>query len=243
MVSIRFVLVRPQHPGNIGATARVLANFGLRDLQLVQPRVEPLHPDAVARAVDGQAVLQRCVVHDTLPTAIQDCHLVVGTSRRTGKHRRHFIPVMELPDRIDPLHAEARVAIVLGSEEWGLTNEELMLCHTVVTIPSYAECPSLNLAHAVAILAYELAGRRLHPAVSTARAIATADAMEAMYQHLADALQRIGFFPHGNVMATMRRLRHLIGRSRPTEAEVKLLRGLARQILWAVEQTEPTPES
>ncbi len=235
-----FILVRPQHPGNIGAAARAIGNFGAGELRLVAPHVPPTHPDAVARAVSGRAILQRAGVFDNLTDALHGCRLVLGTTRRKGQHRQ-LTALPELQNLLTEVGPRTRVAIVFGSEEWGLTNDELQRCHALLTIPTDAARESLNLAHAVAVVAYEwrraVVGRRSPVAGKVkcaSRAIATS--VEAMYVHLQSALDAIGFFPHGDPVHVMRNVRQLFNRAELTADDVKFLRGLARQMMWAGKQ-------
>lgn len=228
-----FILVRPQHPGNIGSAARALANFGFRSLRLVQPRVAPDHEDAIRLAVGGRAVLRAARTYPDLAAALRGCHFAIGTSRRRGKDRT-LHTLATLHERIPQLEARQRIAVVFGSEEHGLHNDELAQCHDVVTIPSHDECPSLNLSHAVAVVAYELrraqSTRKIRP--ESTPSLATASACEQMYTHLHTAFAAIGFFPHHKPTSVMRELRACLSRARLTPQEVRIFRGIARQIMW-----------
>lgn len=233
MSTVSFILVRPQHPGNIGAAARVMANFQWTALRLVAPRVAPTDPVAMQRALGGAAILERATVYPSVMEAVHDMHLVMGTSRRMGQHRPAFQPLSSVLDRLADCAPSDNVAILFGSEEHGLHNAELDLCHTVLTVHTSPEIPSLNLGQMVGLVAYELR-RTAHdaPHQPPIAALATSAEREAMYGHLAEALETIGFFPHGNPDVAMRPLRQLLGRTQLTGQEVKILRGIARQILW-----------
>lgn len=226
-----FILVRPQHPGNIGSAARALANFGFRSLRLVQPRVTPDHADAIRLAVGGRAVLRAATVYPDLATALRGCHFAIGTSRRRGKDR-DLHTLATLHEHIPSLSARQRVAVVFGSEEHGLHNDELAQCHDVMTIPSHDDCPSLNLSHAVAVVAYELCRLQPKRLARSAPSLATASACEQMYTHLQSAFAEIGFFPHHKPTSVMRELRACLSRARLTTQEVRIFRGIARQIMW-----------
>lgn len=242
--SIRVVLVRPTHPGNIGGAARAMKNMGLERLYLVAP-VDPSSDAAVARAADAADVLARARVCDELDEAIGDCHFVIGT---TARPRRIEWPVLEpraCAARLLHEAAVGNVAVVFGAERAGLTNEELDRCHLVGYIPSSPAYPSLNLAGAVQILAYEIfrAAGADATAIETQVAApaqggsgepaATSDEMAHFYRHLRQVLVQTGFIDPANPRLLMRRLRRLFNRARPDRNELNILRG----ILTAVQQS------
>lgn len=231
---IRIVLVRPTHPGNIGAAARALKNMGLADLRLVAPEAAPDHPEARARAAGAADRLAQIRIHATLEEALADCGLVIGTSARS----RH----VEWP-ALDPADAARRLvdaaalgrpsALVFGPERTGLTNAELDHCHFVVTIPTDAAYPSLNLAAAVQIMAYEIhrAGAPA-PSAAAARVPAEHAYLQAFYAHLEEVMVQVGFLDPANPRRIMRKLVRLFNRAQPDRDELDILRG----ILTAVQQ-------
>jgi len=143
------------HDGNIGAVARAMLNFGVRDLRVVG-RQEPWSKEVRNRAKYAQIVLEESTIHASFDEAVADCSVVVGTSgkREGGKKTefRHFIKPEELPRRLNGI--EGMVALVFGPEGKGLVNEQLRACDLLVTIPSWEGYPILNLSHAVAILCF-----------------------------------------------------------------------------------------
>jgi tRNA/rRNA methyltransferase len=233
----RVVLVRPTIAANLGATARVMRNLGLRQLVLVAPEADPADPRARQLSTHGEAILEqaRCVAD--LGQAVADCGLVAGTSARTVGIRRERAGT---PDQVAPLLlealAEGPVALVFGPEPTGLSNEEVTRCHSLIHIPTDPGYPALNLAQAVAICLYEL--RRAWLAQTATLPLAEPAApfadQERMFAHLRTALEEIHFLYGPKAETLMHGLRHLLGRARPTEMEVKLLLGLARQIRWYV---------
>ena len=233
--AIRVVLVSPTHPGNIGGVARAMKNMGLARLYLVAPRSHT-SAEAVARAADAADVLAQAVVCDELEQAIAECHFVLGTSART---RRIEWPVLEPRASAARLVAEAGrggVALLLGPEKTGLSNEALDRCHAVGYIPSSPAYPSLNLVGAAQIFAYEIyrASDTRPPAVNAPEEPpASAAEMEHFYRHLEQVLVRIGFLDPDNPRLLMRRLRRLFNRSAPDRNEMSILRG----ILSAVQQS------
>lgn len=234
LTNIRIVLVRPTHPGNVGASARAMKNMSLRTLYLVAPEDYPSR-EATDRAVGAADVLQDAVICGALDEALRDCHLVIGTSARA---RRIEWPALDPRDCAQRLVDGARqgpVALLFGQERTGLTNAELDRCHFVVTIPSDRQYSSLNLAAAVQILAYEI--HRVADAktdVSAAEAGAGrpvgSDDMQRFYQHLEEVLQQIEFLDPENPRLLMRRLMRLFNRAAPDQNEMNILRGILTEI-------------
>src|SRR5687768_7848831 len=142
-MSIRVVLVDPKHPGNIGAVARAMKNMGLTELHLVRPKAFP-DAEATARASGADDGLDAARVHEQFEDAIADCGFVVGTSSR----QRHLTFDLVEPRECAQLVAQAaqvgNVAVVFGSEKYGLLNVELARCHRLVTIPTAGDYASLN---------------------------------------------------------------------------------------------------
>src|SRR5690554_2495786 len=154
---IRIVLIGTSHPGNIGGVARAMHNMGLADLALVAPRCEPVTADSVSRASGADHLVHGARVVETLEQAVADCTLVVGASARSRTLLWPMIAPRALGARLPQELAGdgARVALVFGREDSGLTNAELQRCHAHVHIPTNPDFSSLNLAAAVQVLAYE----------------------------------------------------------------------------------------
>ena len=154
MVSLAVVLVEPLYEENVGYTARVMKNFSVKELVLVNPRCE-LGIEAVKRAMHGRDVLEKARLATSLDEIVKMYDLVIGTTGKHGKkftQTRRFMTPERLAEKVSKL--EGRVALVFGREDRGLTNEELRLCDGVVTIPANPEYPILNLSHAVAVILY-----------------------------------------------------------------------------------------
>jgi TrmH family RNA methyltransferase len=230
-VNIRIVLVRPTHPGNIGAAARAMKNMCLTQLYVVAPERFP-HPEAVARAADAADLVSQAVICSTLEEAIGDCQLVVGTSARA---RRIDWPALSPPECARQLTSAAErgaVALLFGQERTGLTNAELDRCQYMVSIPVNPDSPSLNLAAAVQILAYEiyLAGfesRSVPVGVTDNTTVAaTQEDLQRLYEHLETVLVEIGFLDLQNPRRLMRRLVRLFNRAGLDQNELNILRGM-----------------
>jgi tRNA (cytidine32/uridine32-2'-O)-methyltransferase len=229
LARIRFILVEPTLSGNIGAVARAMKTMGLSRLELVAPKQLP-DAEAMARACGADDLLQRAGIHADLPGAIAGCRLVVGTSAR---RRTLDWPTLEPSECARQLLTEARdgdVALLLGRESSGLTNDELARCQYLVHIPTNPEFSSLNLAAAAQVFAYEIRRRWREdlpePSPETPRDLATAEELEGLHQHLAQTLLDIGFGDPTHSTKLMLRLRQLFNRARPDRVEVNILRGI-----------------
>jgi TrmH family RNA methyltransferase len=234
---IRFVLVEPRFGGNIGAAARALMNLGFSHLVLVRPACDPLGREARMMAVEASGVLERAAVHDDLGSALAGAGSVIGTSRRTGKHRRPHWRLDQCSADLVRLAQGADVAILFGREDHGLNDADLDRCTHLLHLPAASAYPSLNLAQAVLLVAYELRMRGLAGTPEAALAPPAPDEdREALYRHLEQAWRTIGFLSEDTSEVIMRRVRRLLGRATMSPEEVKLLRGVARQTLWAARQ-------
>jgi TrmH family RNA methyltransferase len=229
--AVRVVLVNTSHPGNIGAAARAMKNMGLEDLSLVAPLSFP-SAEATARASGADDVLARARCVDTLEEAIADATLVIGASARSRTLTMPALDPRECAELVAQQPRAGRTAIVFGRERTGLTNDELDRCHYLMRIPTNPEYPSLNVAAAVQVIAYELR-MTLAPATAGAASryrFATAEDMERFYRHLEETLIAIDFLDADNPRQLMRRLRRLFGRARPNENEINILRGILTAI-------------
>lgn len=151
---VRIVLVRPRNPENVGAIARAMKNFGLSDWAWVAREPADLAP-ARRLAVHAEELLGSAKAHASLEPAIADCVWVVGTSSRRVRGKRHLSP-RELASEVRERAPQGRTALVFGDERSGLDNSEIDRCHALSAIPTSTEQPSLNLAQAVLLYAYEL---------------------------------------------------------------------------------------
>ena len=234
LARISFVLVEPQQPGNIGSCARALANMGLARLVLVSPP-DHLGGDARRMAMGGSAVLEQARVALSLPQALADAGLVIGTTRRSGKNRGPLIGIEAAAARaIDAARAGNEVAMVFGREDSGLTTEELDACGLLATISADASYPSLNLAQAVLIAAYELRRAAAGQPGPEPRTLAPSSEVEAFFGQLAETLDEVGFLNPQNPEEVMHALRRLFGRAALEPREVRILRGILSQTRWAV---------
>ena len=243
---IRVVLVEPAGPLNVGAIARVMKNMGLSELVLVNPRCHIQDEAAVRMAVHAADVLAGATVVRSLEEALQNCRGVAGTVGRTQPMEFEVgEPRTLLPQLLQSDNCPA--ALVFGPEDRGLNNQELGMCRQQIFIPTSDAYPSMNLAQAVGICAYELRqaalasvggecntsdpARRMEPAAAPNRA--PSQVVEGFYQQLEQVLLQIGFlYPH-TAPRKLLKFRRLFDRAQLTLKDVALLRGVLRQLAWA----------
>jgi len=227
--NVSIVLVRTKTPGNIGAVARCMMNMGLSHLVLVRPPQDD-QGEAVKLAAGAEAILRDAVRTETLQEAVAGHRLVIGTSRHRGRHRRNIGMPREMAGQIVPLLPQNRIALVFGREVNGLDKEDLALCNEFIAIPSSKAFPSLNLSHAVCIVAYELfIATRAVPA-SEGRTLAQTGELEVFYQHLQKVLEDSGFLGPHNRDHMMTSVRQLFGKSRLEQRDINILHGILSAI-------------
>ena len=225
------ILVRPQLAENIGAAARVMANFGLSELRLVAPRDGWPQDRAWAAASGADWPLRDAKVFASVGEAIFDLrHVYAATARPRETQQPVRTPREAAAELRTAAGAGARAGLLFGGERAGLETADVALAQTIVTIPVDARFRSLNLAQAVAINAYEWAmaqGVAVAPAFETQAP--PADGAEALrlYEHLEGELDTSGFFfPPENRPSMVRNLRVALGRARLTSQEVRTFRGV-----------------
>ena len=231
---ITVVLHEPQDLVNIAHVVRGMKNFGLRDLRLVNPReYEAYRVEGIAHQT--QDVLARVQVFGALEEALADAVHIVGFTARGRTAKRNLQRPRDAAAEIVGLGDSGTVALLFGREDKGLSNEALDRCHRVVTIPSEPGYSSLNLAHAVVIMLYELAlarGAEARPFKEPRRQSepAVAADFERLFADVAKALQAIDFFKTRNADGVMRTMREIAHRTPLDEREVKLLRAMAIEV-------------
>ena len=227
------VLHEPQDLVNIAHVVRGMKNFGLRDLRLVNPgEFESYRVEGIAHQT--QDILARVRTFATLEQAIADCVHVVGFTARGRTAKRNLQRPREAAAEITALE-EGTVALLFGREDRGLSNEALDRCHRVVTIPTDPTYSSLNLAHAVIIMLYELAlarGVEAQPFKTPRRPSepTPTEEIERLFVDVATALRSIEFFKTRNADNVMRTMREIAHRTPLDLREVKLLRAIAIEV-------------
>jgi len=250
---IRFVLVEPSHPGNIGAVARAIKTMGFVKLVLVKPRLFP-HDEATVRAAGASDVLETAQVVDSLDEAVADCQLVIGTSVRD---RRVSWPIkspkemsLELNDYAQH-NINCEVAIVFGRERTGLENSELDKTHWQIRIPANDDYSSLNLASASQIIAYELRcalyeSREQNTGkdelaitgAQTRQRVATQAELSGYFTHLEETLHQLDFVRGNSATQLMRKIIRLYNRAQVNLEELQILRGMLTAIQGKLTSTK-----
>jgi TrmH family RNA methyltransferase len=230
---LSIILTRPQSPGNIGSTARAMRNMGLHRLVLVAPERFP-HPEARMMACGAEDLLHSAEIYDSVPAAIASCHWLIGTSARQRRYRHAPLTPAQLAQKLPALCQEHHVGILFGPEDAGLTTDELNLCHDWVVIPTASEATSLNLSQAVMVICYEMMAQRAQPAAANLPTLASMGETEAMYEHLRQAFNVRGFPSRDAVDRILIGLRRIFERTNLERRDVRLVRGIARQLGWAL---------
>ncbi|MBI2536458.1 MAG: TrmJ/YjtD family RNA methyltransferase [Gemmatimonadetes bacterium] len=232
-MSLVIVLHRPQDLVNIASVIRIMKNFALRDLRLVAPaEYDAYRVEGIAHQTGD--VLKRVQVFEALDPALADCHQVVGFTARQRSAKRNAQRPREAVGELLAMSEATLVALVFGPEDQGLTNDELDRCHRIVTIPTSAEYPSLNLAQAVAVMAYELFLARGTPPLKPPRRAAEPARQEQLERLFGDAraaLEAIDFFKTRRPEAIMRTVREVIHRTPFDAREVELARAMCIEVV------------
>ena len=223
-MNVRIVLVRPRNPVNIGAAARVMANFGFRDLVVVNP-YPPSWEEARRAGPGAEEVIRAAKVTATLAEAINGCKLVVGTT--SGARRRPDRPLRALPG----FRPRGKTALVFGSEKHGLDKEDLSHCHALLRIPTVAETPSMNLAAAVAVCCYELV-RKKERGTRNEERVADAGQVLRLLDQAVGVLEKAGFLDTQRKASHLRKLRQLALRAKLRPEDVALLTSAADAIKY-----------
>jgi tRNA/rRNA methyltransferase len=229
----RFILIGASHPGNVGAAARAIKVMGFSDLVLVAPRFADVlqQPEAHALASGATDVLQRARIVPTLAEALDGITYACATAMTP----RDFGPPTRAPRELfGELAAGAqRIALVFGSERYGMSNDDVYRCHVCLSIPTMPEYGSLNLAQAVQLLAYDwrqaLGGFPVQPR-TVDPALADSVAVQGALDHWQRTLAAIDFLDPAVPRKLMPRLQQLLNRAQLTNDEVHILRGIARAV-------------
>ncbi len=231
------VLVEPQIPENIGAVARAMNNMGIRRLILVKP--ERCDLSRILRMATGTSIdiVEGMEVFEDLTKALASFHYVVGTTARIGAQRPSLTNPRDLAQELISISRNNYVALLFGPEDRGLSNEHLRPCHTIATIPT-AEFASLNLAQAVMIVCYELFLASRLPSQEPIPRLANRFELEGMYDHIKTVLTRIGFINPQNPEHWMLNIRRFLSRIPLRARDVRIIRGICRQVDWYSGQIE-----
>ena len=224
---MRIVLVEPQHPGNVGAVARAMANFGITDLALVNGC--KINDDGYARSKSGKPILENLKRFDTMEKALADCDIAIGTSGiKPEGDKRWFRAPKDVKKINELINERENPALVFGRENYGLYREELALCETTITIPTNPDYPILNLSHAVGIVLYEIKRKEKVKGPKKRKAVSQEE-FERLVERIMEMLDDSSY-PERRLGRSKTTLRRLISRGNPDEGEYENLMGIFKAI-------------
>lgn len=227
MPKYNVILAEPKFQGNIGAMARIMKNFGLKDLVLVAPC--EIGDDCYRRAMHAKDVIDNAQCHETLDDAIKDLDYIVGTSgidtKSDKKHLRKNLGPREFAYKMEGI--KGNVGIIFGRENYGLYNTELEKCDTVITISASKEYPILNISHSASIIFYEL-----FSAQGEGKKIREASKMEKdkLLDHFENLLNAVDY-PEHKKKKTMVMFQRVLGRAVLSKWEFHTLMGVFSRTL------------
>ena len=228
---LRVVLVAARNPLNIGAAARAMSNFGFRHLRVVNP-YEAAFREARS-AVGASALLARAEEYKTVAEAVADCTLVVGTTAVRHRELQHRLRRLENGVRlIRKQLGSSRVALLFGSEKFGLSNAALSHCHWLMRIPTCEENISMNLGQAVAVCLYELVRDAKAVRQTDKVKLASSAQVERMTLKLLEAMRASGYLDRRRIADVEERIRRLVRRLNLRADDSTAWLGILRQMVW-----------
>ena len=224
---MRVVLVEPQHPGNIGAVARAMANFGLKDLAMVKGC--GLADESYARSKSGRPILENSKRFETIEEAIAECDIAIGTSGiRPEGDKRWFRAPQDVKKINEIITKRENPALLFGRENHGLYREELALCEATITIPTNSKYPILNLSHAVAIVLYEIKRSEKVKRLKKQKSVSQEE-FERLVDRIMELLENSSY-PERRLDRSKTTLRRLVSRGNPNIGEYENLMGIFKAI-------------
>lgn len=232
---ITVVLQRPKFAGNIGSVARAMKNMGVS--KLIVSEAGPFPDEAMKMmsthfAADIIDDIRYC---ENLSEALADFQYIVGATARLGSVRGPVISPRDMAERLVDISQNNRIALLFGSEDKGLSNDDLRYCHGLITIPVSEALRSLNLSHAVMVVCYEIFVAGITKKTAFAPKLASSAEIEGMYGQVKEVLTDVGFLNPQNPEYFMTHLRRLFSRTHLFARDVKIIRGICRQVAWAIQ--------
>ncbi len=226
-MSSTIILVAPQMGENIGATARVMSNFGLDDLRLVSPRDGWPNLKANEMAAHGEFIIEKARVFETVNDSIADLNFLIATTANP----RYMEKPITSPREVYNL-AQGKVGIMFGCERSGLTNEQLVMADVITQIPTSTINPSLNIAQAVGVMCYELFTQDLELPKNKKTQLATKGELDFFLTFLESNLEKTDFFKNKKLAPTMKRnIRNIFTRQSLTSQDTRTLMGVVRALI------------
>ena len=235
--NMRVVLVAARNPLNIGAAARAMSNFGFSQLRVVNPYQVAFRE--ARSAVNATDLLAQAQEFATVAEAIADCKLVVGTTAIRHRELHHPLKVLKDGARtiLKTLPASP-VALLFGSERFGLSNEDMSHCHWLMHIPTRDDHISMNLGQAVAVCLYELARETKIATSKKQDATAQARELDRITALLVETLLKSEFIHTRTARSSEEKLRRMVRRLNLRQGDAELWLGILRQILWKLDADE-----
>ncbi len=234
---IKVVLVEPAGTLNVGSIARLCENFGVDELRLTSPKCNHLDKDAKRMAVKGIKFLEEAKVYDHLSDALSDCSRIIATC---GRKEHGDIPLFSNKKALEWATGSTKgetIALVFGREDRGLSNEELLKAHKIISLDANQKYPSLNLSHAVAIILHQLNELKNFNSFEKYKSQNNPANITQLEDCLNDAghfLLDIGFLMSHTSKARMSKIKKLLQRAEIRDEEVALIRGIIQQSKWAI---------
>ncbi len=240
--ALKIVLISPRNPLNIGAAARAMSNFGFSEMRLVNPYAVAFKE--ARSAVKAHRVLEAAKEFATVAEAVADCELVVGTTSLGPRALEHSLRRLEYGGKViarklasgGKASGGTRVALLFGSEKFGLSNEDMSHCHWLMRIPAREEHGSMNLGQAVAVCLYEIIRNPAAAKVAPeAKRAASAEERERIAARLEEVLAHSGYVHARTEGSTRMKIRRLIYRLQLNAHDAEVWLGMLRQILWKLD--------
>ncbi len=234
---VKVILVEPAGTLNVGSIARLCENFGVDELRLASPKCNHLDSEAKRMAVKGKRFLEEAKVYDQLSDALSDCSRIIATCGRKEHGDIPLLPNKKALKWATRSRKKETIALIFGREDHGLSNEELLKAHKVISLDTNHKYPSLNLSHAVAIILHQLnelnnfnSFEKYKSQNNPANIIQLEDCLNDLGRFLLD----IGFLMSHTSKARMSKIKKLLQRAEIRDEEVALIRGIVQQAKWAI---------
>jgi TrmH family RNA methyltransferase len=237
MENLRVVLVATRNPLNLGAVARAMSNFGAMHLRVVNPYEKAFRE--ARSAVGASEVMRKAEEFATVKEAVADCGLVVGTTAIGNREIKH--PMRSLDKAAAVLRKRMqreRVALLFGSEKWGLSNESISYCHWLLHIPTREGHQSMNLGQAAAVCLWELSRGRKSFEEGAKRAAAKMETMERITESLLDCLLKSGYVAARSEALAEEKLRRMLRRFSMDEADAEVFLGMVRKMEFEIRKSK-----
>ena len=217
---------------NIGAAARIMQNFDLSHLRVVSPRDGWPNQRAIDMAKGGKNIVEKAQIYDDLEAALADVNLAYGATVRPRDMVKQVLTPKDFVENSNNASVDSKVAIIFGAEQSGLSNEDIALCNGIITIPVGKTYQSLNLAQAVAIVAYEwFASTKSESLGQKSQKLANKNELFGLFGHLEEELDKTNFYGNIDKRPKMtQNIRSLFTRCNLTEQEVRTMRGIIRSL-------------